>query len=33
VLTLRDLREAKALVVCNALRGPLWARLAGPTPA
>ncbi len=32
VLTLRDLREAEALVVCNALRGPLRARLEGPLP-
>ncbi len=32
VLTLRDLQEAEALVVCNALRGPLRARLAGPLP-
>jgi para-aminobenzoate synthetase/4-amino-4-deoxychorismate lyase len=32
VLTLRDLREAEALVVCNALRGALRARLAGPLP-
>ena len=33
VLTLQDLREAEALVVCNALRGPLRAQLAGPLPA
>ncbi|MFZ4514622.1 MAG: aminotransferase class IV, partial [Geothrix sp.] len=33
VLTLRDLREAEALVVCNALRGPLRAQLEGPLPA
>ena len=32
-LTLQDLREAEALVVCNALRGPLRAQLAGPLPA
>ena len=33
VLTLWDLQEAEALVVCNALRGPMRARLEGPLPA
>jgi para-aminobenzoate synthetase / 4-amino-4-deoxychorismate lyase len=32
VLTLHDLQEAEALVVCNALRGPMRARLEGPLP-
>jgi len=32
ILTLRDLQRADELVVCNALRGPLQARLTGAIP-